>query len=302
MRLFARSVPRTVAAARLTAPTAVRRCQPLLSAASHLRPQQLQQLQALPLRAAFSTAGVFRAPKAEVDEELSAKLESEIQFENEVHENEAEPTSVRDFLDSGLFEIEDVPGREEVVLRRTYGEEKITVTFSVSDLTNYEPDMFDEDAALEDEDGEAFEGGRKGDASMAAAAEAGEELEGEDDGIDSAAVPVRLAIVVEKPGKGALNVEATAHDGVVVVDNLYYYPDAALAHESSAEAAHAAQAAYPGPAFGSLDDDLQVLVDRYLEERGISQALAVFAPQYLDAKEQREYLGFLKNVKTFVDA
>ncbi len=35
-----------------------------------------------------------------------------------------QPASVKDFLDSGLFEIEDIPGQEEVVLKRTYGNEK----------------------------------------------------------------------------------------------------------------------------------------------------------------------------------
>lgn len=172
---------------------------------------------------------------------------------------------------------------------------RITVTFSVADLANYDPEIYDEDSALADEDGEGSNGARK-------AEETGAEDGEEDLDADSASVPCRLSIVVEKPGQGALSVEATAQDGGLVVDNLYYYKDAAHAHETTADAAHSAQRVYPGPAFGSLDEDLQVLLDRYLEERGITQALAVFVPDYLDAKEQREYLGFLNNLKTFVDA
>ncbi|EFX04520.1 regulatory protein suaprga1 [Grosmannia clavigera kw1407] len=292
LRTLARSAPRTAAATRLSVIPSVRRCQPLVSTAARLRPQQQQ------MAAAFSTARTFRAPaKTEMDKELSSKLDSEIKFETEIRENEPEATSVKDFLESGLFEIEDVPGREDVVLRRTYGDEKISVTFSVADLANYDPELYDEDGALADED-EGVSGSHKNEA--AAEGEEGEEdLEAES---ESAAVPVRLAIVIEKPGHGAINVEATAQDGALLVDNLYYYKDAALAHEATPEAAHAAQEVYPGPAFGSLDEDLQVLLDRYLEERGITQALAVFAPEYLDAKEQREYLGFLQNLKTFVDA
>lgn len=167
------------------------------------------------------------------------------------------------------------------------------MTFSVADLANYDPELYDEDAALGDED---IEGG-SGRKAEEAGAEDGEDLED-----DSASVPCRLSIIVEKPGQGALSVEATAQDGGLVVDNLYYYKDAAHAYEATADASHSAQREYPGPAFGSLDEDLQVLVDRYLEERGITQALAVFVPDYLDAKEQREYLGFLNNVKKFVDA
>ncbi|OAA59844.1 regulatory protein suaprga1 [Niveomyces insectorum RCEF 264] len=290
VRAFARAAPR--AAARI-APAA----RGLRSASSGLVQKSLT--------AAFSTSTARCAPPppeaAEVDEELSAKLASEIQFETEIRENEPQATSVRDFLESGLFEIEDVPGREEVVLRRTYGKEKITVTFSVADLANYDPELYDEDAALGDEEGGGSSSGKK----QAEAENEGEELE-EDDEHEAASVPCRLSIVVEKPGVadagGALNIEATAQDGALVVDNLHYYADAAHAHAATAAAAHDAERVYPGPAFGSLDEDLQVLLDRYLEERGITQALAVFVPEYLDAKEQREYLGFLQNLKGFVDA
>lgn len=153
--------------------------------------------------------------------------------------------------------------------------------------------MMEEDQALEDElDGES---GRS------SQAEPGQE--GEED-LDAAepAVPVRLNIVIEKPNKGALNIEALAQDGSVVVENLYYYADPKLAHSTDAAAVHAAQDTYPGPPFGSLDEDLQILMERYLEERGITQALAIFAPDYMDYKEQKEYTAWLKNVKGFIDA
>ncbi|CAK7228393.1 Mitochondrial acidic protein mam33 [Sporothrix curviconia] len=296
LRTISRSAPR--AAARFTSAPAAARSSLLSSAA--VRPSTFSAASgprsaAMSRVSAFSSVAARRAPaNTEVDEELSSKLASEIQFETEIRENEPEATSVKDFLESGLFEIEDIPGREEVILRRTYGTEKISVTFSVADLANYDPEIYDEDAALADEDMDGGNGARKGEE---AGAEGEEDLEGE-----SASVPCRLSIVIEKPGQGALSVEATAQDGGLVVDNLYYYKDAAHAHESSADAAHAAQQVYPGPAFGSLDEDLQVLLDRYLEERGITQALAIFVPDYLDAKEQREYLGFLNNLKKFVDA
>jgi len=129
--------------------------------------------------------------------------------------------------------------------------------------------------------------------------EANESLESD---LDQASIPCRLNIVIEKAGKGALNVEALAQDGAIVVENLYYYKDAKLAHSASPEAVHAAQDAYPGPPFGNLDEDLQILMERYLEERGISQDLAMFVPDYMDIKEQREYVDWLNNVKKFVDA
>jgi len=83
---------------------------------------------------------------------------------------------------------------------------------------------------------------------------------------------------------------------------MFYFKDAKLAHGESADASHKAQDVYPGPPFGSLDEDLQILMERYLEDRGINQALALFVPDYLDMKEQKEYLSWLNNIKGFVDA
>ena len=108
--------------------------------------------------------------------------------------------------------------------------------------------------------------------------------------------------MVEKPGKGAISIEAVAEDGAIVVENMYFYKDAKLAHAPSAEATHSAQAVYPGPPFGTLDEDLQILMERYLEDRGINQSLALFIPDYMDVKEEKEYLGWLNNVKNFIDA
>lgn len=295
MRAVARSAPRSLARVSSTTlrfPTiAVRSSAVLKSSFNSIKPLQLS---------AFSTSALRWAPvNDEVDEELSAKLDSEIQYENEVKENEPQPASVKDFLESGLFEIEDIPGQEEVTLRRTYGTEKITVTFSLADLANYDPEMYDEDTALGDEDVD----GSRTPASQDArgAADLADDVE-DMSGAGEASIPCRLNIVIEKNGKGALNIEATAQDGGIMVDNMHYYSDASMAHSTTAEVSHKAQDVYPGPPFGSLDEDLQVLMERYLEERGITQALAVFVPDYMDMKEQKEYIAWLNNVKGFVDA
>jgi complement component 1 Q subcomponent-binding protein len=60
----------------------------------------------------------------EVDEEVSAKLASEIEFEKDVKQNEPLPASIQDFLDNSPFKIEDVSGKEDVILTRTFGDEK----------------------------------------------------------------------------------------------------------------------------------------------------------------------------------
>ena len=161
------------------------------------------------------------------------------------------------------------------------------MTFSIADIASAEEDdIFREESALGDE------AGREQD---------GEELDDVDAGSE-ASVTCRLNIVVEKPGKGALNIEAIAQEASIIVENLYYYHDAAIAHSSSPEAVHKSRDVYPGPPFGTLDEDLQLLMEQYLDERGVNSALALFVPEYMDMKEQREYLSWLNNVKGFVDA
>lgn len=60
----------------------------------------------------------------EVDEEISAKLASEIEFEQDVKRNEPLPASIKDFLDNSPFKVEDVPGKDDVILTRDFGDEK----------------------------------------------------------------------------------------------------------------------------------------------------------------------------------
>jgi complement component 1 Q subcomponent-binding protein len=57
---------------------------------------------------------------------------------------------------------------------------------------------------------------------------------------------------------------------------------------------------HQGPPFNNLDEDLQILLEKYLEERGINTRLALFIPDYIDHKEQKEYIKWLNNVKNFV--
>jgi complement component 1 Q subcomponent-binding protein len=44
-------------------------------------------------------------------------------METDMKEQEGVPTSVKDFIENGPFEIHDVPGQEEVVLTRQFGDE-----------------------------------------------------------------------------------------------------------------------------------------------------------------------------------
>lgn len=157
-----------------------------------------------------------------------------------------------------------------------------------------DPEQDYNDRAMEDEDANGNPQSSRG--------QDGEESSGQSEDEDQS-FPARINIIIEKGSqKGAMAVEAIAEDGVIVVDNVYYYKDAALAHAETAQTAHQRQDLYVGPPFGNLDEDLQVLLERFLDERGINTALAIFVPDYIDMKEQKEYLGWLENVKSFVSA
>ncbi|GAP85030.1 putative regulatory protein suaprga1 protein [Rosellinia necatrix] len=288
LRAIARSAPRTLNRLSSTALRQTKAAQPSALLRTPWAPLRTPQL-----TATFSSTSFRQSSGSELNKELVEKLESELEFENEMKGNEKLPASVADFLGNSPFELKDVSGQEDVYLVRKMGKETITVSFSISDLANYEPDVYNEDTALSDEELETAEG------KELAETEAEEDFEGEE---HDPSVPCRLNIVVEKPNMGALNIEAVAQDGTILVENFYYYKDPNMAHSSTPEAVHGAEDTYPGPPFGSLDEDLQVLMERYLEERGIGQAMAVFVPDYMDVKEQREYHTWLKNVKDFVKA
>ncbi|TVY43984.1 Mitochondrial acidic protein [Lachnellula occidentalis] len=292
IRSFARAAPRTIS--RLTA-SAIRRPSPrvsLLHAA--WKPAPIQSA------AAFTSSALRRSKGGEGDDELAAKLEAELEMENEMKDQEGLPTSVKDYLENCPFEIIDTPGVEDVVLTRKFGDEKIQITFSISDINNVEGEEPYEDNAMADEEDNINQGDPK--SFKSAPEDSIEEEQGEGAAEGERSYPARLNIIIEKAGKGALNVESVVQDSVHMIDNVYYYADASHAYAKTPEAIQGRQSIYSGPPFANLDENLQMLMERYLDERGINAALAIFVPDYIDMKEQKEYLRWLANVKDFVEA
>lgn len=117
IRTIARSAPRALG--RLSRQSPVARSGTLLKATPSLNLAIRSQR-----ASAFSTTAFRKASAGESDEELVAKIDSELQFEEEVKQNEQLPASVKDFLDNSPFELHDVPGKEDVKLVRSFGDEK----------------------------------------------------------------------------------------------------------------------------------------------------------------------------------
>ena len=213
-----------------------------------------------------------------------------------------------------------------MALTRTYSSIRIRITFSIADLNNLDQDdadQFDSDPALSDEEAAdavetnaqsggantkgAINQGRTKGGNFAVApedsvapsdrAEGGsyEEPSSGEEGDQEPSFPARLNVNIEKAGKGVLQLEAMAQDGEIMIENIYYYEQPELADAKTAELDWSRRNLYTGPPFGNLDEDLQVLLERYLDERGVNTALALWIPEYIDWKEQKEYLTWLSS-------
>ncbi|KAL5641215.1 hypothetical protein ACGC1H_001633 [Rhizoctonia solani] len=227
---------------------------------------------ALPATRAFG-ATAWRLGQGETDLSLSQKLQEEINFELQATKTNADvPAFLKEFQSSGIWNIEDVEGQDEVALVRTFGNETIRLLFSIADI----------------------------DAPQEPAFEDVEETDGEEAQIPIA--PIRCSIVISKGSdQGALSIDALAQDGAIVVDNISFYKDAKLATELTSEADWKRRGLYIGPQFDHLDTNVQEEFERYLDERGIGADLALFIPDYSEYKEQKEYIKWLQSVKSFID-
>ncbi|KAI9370138.1 mitochondrial glycoprotein [Aspergillus egyptiacus] len=305
LRTLARSVPRTFSRS-ISTRSAILRPVSNLPKSSFV---QLSSKQALrPPHAAFSTCRAFR--QAEGDAELTAKLEDELKHEKAsgLEDLDSSVQNIQYVLQNNSWEVKDVPGEQEVVLTKKFDKEEIRLTFTVADLQNLS-EQEDFDAGLTDE--LDFEGhspvnqGRNGGNVSQHPEDRVAPADREMDDVErdfEPSFPVRVNVTIEKPGNGALLIQTIAQDGLFQVEEVSYFNKPDLAHAETAEKDWARQSLYAGPPFENLDEDLQTYLERYLEERGINSELANMIPDYIQVKEQKEYVRWLENVKNFVSA
>lgn len=182
---------------------------------------------------------------------------------------------------------------------------RIRLTFTVADLQNLsEQDDFD-DAALNDE--MEYEGGHQAaNQPHGGVAQHAEDRvapsDRENDPLDrdfEPSFPARVNVTIEKPGNGAILIQTVAQDGLFQIEEVSYFSQPDLAHAQTAEKDWARQSLYAGPPFENLDEDLQTFLERYLEERGINAELANMIPDYIQVKEQKEYVRWLDSKHSF---
>ncbi|KAF1973554.1 regulatory protein-like protein suaprga1 [Bimuria novae-zelandiae CBS 107.79] len=279
--------------------------------------------QSAPRLAASFHISAIRRQESDVREELVAKLQNEITMEEDLKEDEDLSINIKEYLENSPFELEDKAGHQEITLSRTFGDEKIRITFSTADLNNNVANEDVDSAMYDNEVDDIIGDGQSGGANTKGAINQGntrdgnirvapedrvapadrEELDDEydEDTPQQQGFPAHANIRIERPGKGALAIDATAQDGEFLIEDLWYFPSADLADPATAEKDWARRTLYTGPPFNNLDEDLQLLLERYLEERGINTRMALFIPDYIDHKEQKEYIRWLNSVKKFVE-
>ncbi|GAC95050.1 regulatory protein [Pseudozyma hubeiensis SY62] len=223
--------------------------------------------------------------QGETDAELVSKLATELSYEQE-NSNlfapdsspTAEPGFVTEFKQAGIWKLIDTPGLDEVSLSREFGNEHISILFSVGDL--------DTTGALP-EDGEDGTPG---------------EVDGAPEQSEQPQFPIRISATITKPSGGAIMMDAFVQDGELNIDNIAYYKDKDMATRIDADADFQRRGYYLGPQFETLDDAVQNQWYQFWAERGVDANLALFIPNYAEYKEQREYCSWLANMRDFINA
>ncbi|QDS71444.1 hypothetical protein FKW77_003678 [Venturia effusa] len=311
LRSFARAAPRSIS--RLSSPSRFVPRNPIL--APRIQPSAQRWI------APFSTSSA----RKEGNELLVEKLKSEYDIETSEFDEAPGKETIKAFLEDSPFEIHDTPGIEDVILTRKYNDENIRISFTIADLTNNEPQEPEGDRSLYGDEEEDFplESEQSGGANTKGSVNQGRTSEGNvrmapednaspadrpelDDEADQfneeTSYNARINVKITRDGQqGAMLIEAIAQDGDLLIDNVYFFTDADLAEPSGAEQEYKRKSVYAGPPFGNLDEDLQVLLEKYLGDRGINTRLATFVPEYIDYKEQKEYVNWLKNLKGFLE-
>ncbi|KAG0054799.1 Mitochondrial acidic protein mam33 [Gryganskiella cystojenkinii] len=254
-----------------------------------LSPAMLTRVGSVPVTRAFSNTPLTWN---KTDKALITALEGEIKHEEE--EGEEVPEYVTSYLKSTPFDITDKVGSDEVILTRKFGNEDIKIVFSVSDINSAD----DEDVEL-NEEFEDDDNNQNQDISASGDDEANEE----DSDLETLTFPVRCLITISKPGNsGSISIDAIAQDGNFIIESISNIKDSALAKSTTAEADWEKRGLYSGPPFAELDENLQISIEKFLEERAIDTNLANFVPLYVFQKDTTEYMHWLQDFKAFVVA
>ncbi|KAI9505024.1 Mitochondrial acidic protein mam33 [Coemansia spiralis] len=248
-----------------------------------LRPAPVHTVsKALSIRA-INTSAPLRG-NGSIDTDLAHTLSEEIDYEAKQAAEEGVPDFIQAFTNKTGFKIKAAPGESHVVMTKQFGTETITVAFDVSEIMNVEDPIADISVYRENEQGEAVKDAEQN------ADDVPEDF------------PIFFTATFAKPGAPVLHMELECEEGEIGIEHMKFLPDEESAISLTMEKDWARKQVYCGPIFGQLSDDLKENIDEFLAERSIDTALTLFMLDYIEYKEQSEYLSWLKKFKRFIDA
>lgn len=202
------------------------------------------------------------------EKKLTKILTSEIEYEED---NYAEDQSIRQYLQSNKWVLEDKPDSNLLVLKKVSGNSVIQIYFT-SKSPNYEDEQDDQEKEPQEEKQEGFDHGN------------GEFTD--------------FNIYVTQ-GKKTMALECTTVGGEIEVNSCNVVDDINV-HRMMTPFGMAAVESYKGPEFGTLDESLQDAVFQLLKSHGVNPELADLIEHLALDKEQRLYMSWLKQVKNFI--
>lgn len=222
--------------------------------------------------------------------------------EDDVYESDVQSMDIADvmqihgaFLKEGGWEVRDLNGSSavEMVCKDPSSDAEIRVRFDVQQVIagSGESDSYKEESVVVKDEEEDFEDE--------------EEMEQDEDAFDddsemSSAETFPLDILIKRPGasKNVL-IQATAEaeggdGGRLEVMQISLLPDSPVV---VSEALTPETCPYEGPDYQTLDPDLRQSIDSFINEKLNSEGLIPFVLEYSHAKESKEYLNWLQQIK-----
>ena len=200
-----------------------------------------------------------------INKRLSKALEKELEYEQSQYKLDE---SVAPFLQESGFEIIDLEGTTQVLLKRKVHGNDVEVTFNAR--SPYSADDNQENEGEEQNQ---------------------EEEQNPDNSTD-------FQVTIKKSGKqSGLIYECISAQSELHINNIVYSDDVSSVDKVSS---YVSNGEYRGPDFTTLDEKLQTAFIEYLKTHGINEDLAVFVETYSLDKEHRLYMEWLGKMKNFV--
>lgn len=215
-------------------------------------------------------------------------LKSELKIETDVIDQPTEENSYDEFLQKFDYSIIETPGKNLAQIEKKVGnEEVVKVFFDVAQVANLPYDAQMLESTTDNTD---------------LAENNSESLNDEFDSMADKFANVKV-VVVKNATQSAVSFELLMNldEGSFYIDSVTPFKSAEAALDESANAEVGRELIYQGPPFSNLDTELQESLEIYLESRGVNSELSSFIAAYSEAKENKEYVEWLKEMKNYFE-